>query len=293
MEQVRVSPRRRRQGVHIEEERIKPIYLPNVITRNESGQEMETSIVIYPGSMPSTGKSSVSTQETESQSKPVEARIITEAKILEVANSNIFHDGAFLEFLKTSKAKVKGDTQDYLRSLKIEILFFTVRERKVNGANTKEIVMVTKDNRLWHLDFKTLRNLKYTEVSTVLELIESDGKINECLALDLKKDQFSRLPEVCTNPWTVIYQDSPNKITQLVMSRDLNHHNKRKIHFVLEQLKKKVIRSAEEIEVISILQSFIATGTIPESVKHRRNKDDDDQDGDKSGDIRYPKKKEG
>ena len=55
---------------------------------------------------------------TESQSKPVEVRVITEAKILEVANSNIYHDGAFLEFLKTSKAKVKGDTQDYLRSHK-------------------------------------------------------------------------------------------------------------------------------------------------------------------------------
>ena len=48
MEQVRVSPRRKRQGVHIEEERVKPIFLPTVITRNESGQEMETSIVIYP-----------------------------------------------------------------------------------------------------------------------------------------------------------------------------------------------------------------------------------------------------
>ena len=75
------------------------------------------------------------------------------------------------------------------------------------------------------------------------------------------------------------------------MTRDLNHHNKRKIHFVLEQLKKKMIRSAEEIEVISILQSFIATRTIPESVKHRRNKDGDDQDGDKSGDAKYQRRK--
>ena len=43
--------------------------------------------------------------------------------------------------------------------------------------------------------------------------------------------------------------------------------------------------------MISILQSFIATGTIPESVKHRRNKDGDDQDGDKSGDVRYQRRK--
>ena len=126
MEQVRVSPRLTRQSVHSVEKRVKPIVLPTVITRNETGQEMETSTVIYPGSMPSTGKSSTSSQSTDSQSNLVEVRVLTKAKILEVANSNIYHDGAFLEFLKTSKAKVKGDTQEYLSSMKREILFFTV-----------------------------------------------------------------------------------------------------------------------------------------------------------------------
>ncbi|MGI4673494.1 hypothetical protein ACR2XN_28925, partial [Klebsiella pneumoniae] len=38
-------------------------------------------------------------------------------------------------------------------------------------------------------------------------------------------------------------------------------------------------RSAEDIELKSILESFIATGMIPELAKSRRDKDEDKDDG--------------
>lgn len=51
---------------------------------------------------------------------------------------------------------------------------------------------------------------------------------------------------------------------------------------VIYQLKRKIgFRAAEELKTIHILQTFIATRSIPKIAKFRRNKDDD-MDEDKS-----------
>ena len=68
--------------------------------------------------MPSTGNTSTSEQSITIQSQQVEVDILTEAKLLEVANSNVYRDSTSLEFLQASKSKVNDETLLYLRRLK-------------------------------------------------------------------------------------------------------------------------------------------------------------------------------
>ena len=134
-----------------------------------------------------------------------------------------------------------------------------------------------------------MKKLKYTKVSTILDLIENNDKNCELLFNDLKKDQSLRLPEVITQPWTVLYSSVPNAISQLVIPRDLNRSNRSKIISVIEMLKKKQgFRTAEEMEVISVLQSFVAIGSVPVMATSRRDKDDkeDKEDEGKEGERR-------
>ena len=92
--------------------------------------------------MPSTGKPS-SIPKAPAQAKPLEVEIVTEAKVLKISRSNIYNDEAFLSFLEGLRKKAKNDTQEYLRSLKKEISFFTVKTKEVNGLLFRVIVMVT------------------------------------------------------------------------------------------------------------------------------------------------------
>ena len=200
-EEKEKTARRRSSGVHVEETR--PVVLPTVHTRNESGQRVEVTQTVYPGTMPSTGKPS-SISKAPAQAKPVEVEIVTEAKVLEIARSNIYNDEAFLRFLEGLIKKTNKDTQEYLRELKREISFLTVKTKEVNGLLFREIVMVTENKKLWHLNIETLKKLKYTEVSIILELIEKHDKNCELLFNDLKMDQPQRLPEVITQPWIVL-----------------------------------------------------------------------------------------
>ena len=89
------TARRRSSGVHIEETR--PGVLPSVHIRNQAGQREEVIQTVFPGTMPSTGKPS--TNKASAQAKPVEVEIVTEAKVMEAAKSNTYHDEAFLSLL--------------------------------------------------------------------------------------------------------------------------------------------------------------------------------------------------
>ena len=71
--------------------------------------------------------------------------------------------------------------------------------------------MVSKENDLWHLSFETLEKLRFTELDTIMELIEKTGENNRILYEDLKKDQFLRLPEVIINPRTIISRSHQGK----------------------------------------------------------------------------------
>ena len=102
--------RRRGSGVHIEETR--SITVPTVHTMNQQGQKMEVTQTVFPGTMPSTGTKSSSIPKAAAQANPVEVEVVTEAKVLETANSNIFHDEAFLNLLDGSRKRVKNDTQE-------------------------------------------------------------------------------------------------------------------------------------------------------------------------------------
>ena len=103
---------------------------------------MEVTQTVFPGTMPSTGTKSSSILKAAAQAKPVEVEVVTEAKVLETAKSNIFHDEAFLSFLEGLRKKANNDTHDYLRDLKREISFLTVKIKEVNGLLFREIVMV-------------------------------------------------------------------------------------------------------------------------------------------------------
>lgn len=127
---------------------------------------------------------------------------------------------------------------------------------------------------------------KFSEVDTIIKLIERNGDNNKFLYECLMKDQELKLPEVQYNPLAIVYKagSNVNEIVVYAVPEDLNRHNWSKIIFVAEQLRKKEgIRTIEEIEMKSILQSFIATGAIPESIKYKMKKDKD-QDGDGKGD---------
>ena len=108
-----------------------------------------------------------------------------------------------------------------------------------------------------------------------MEQIEKHDKNCELLFNDLKMDQSHRLPEVITQPWTVLYFSEPNVLSQLVIPRQLTRSNKSKIISIIEMLRRKQgFRTAEEMEVISVLQSFVATGNVPVLASSRRDKDD-------------------
>lgn len=94
------------------------------------------------------------------------------------------------------------------------------------------------NNKLWHLSYNTLKDLKYSEVDTLLKLIEMMGKNNKCLFDDLKNDQPSRLPEVSTYPRTIIFQ-SGIIVSQLAIYGNLTPNNKSLIHAIIEQIKNK------------------------------------------------------
>lgn len=135
-------------------------------------------------------------------------------------------DEAFLKFLQVSRANVSGDTQRYLRSLKEKIDYFIVVPRKVNQVCIKEIMMVSK-SKIWHLSYDKLMSLKYSEVYVVINLIEKTNNNNKSLYDDLRNDQPYRMPEVCTNPRTILYQfgTRPEDIDQLVIPKHLTHKN--------------------------------------------------------------------
>lgn len=121
--------------------------------------------------------------------------------------------------------------------------------------------MVTK-NKLWHLSYDTLKELKFSEIDNILKWIEMKGENNRCLFDDLGNDQPSRFPEVNTYPRIILFQSGTKieDVSQLAIPRGLHHRNRRLIFVVIDQLKrKKGFRTAEELEVISMLQSFIAT----------------------------------
>ena len=78
--------------------------------------------------------------------------------------------------------------------------------RKVNQVYLKEIIMVTKDNKVWHLSYDTLEKLKFTEINTIMKLIENNGDNNKSLYEDLIKNQSLRLPELSSYPKSAIFQ---------------------------------------------------------------------------------------
>ncbi|KAK1379317.1 hypothetical protein POM88_026061 [Heracleum sosnowskyi] len=213
------------------EETIQPIILPPVEVINEQGQKSTVTTTFYPSTMPkdiSTSQPAIPTPIT----KPIQATLITEAKLQEVANSHIYHDEAFLEFLKATYKNAQGDAQAYRQKLRESIKYFTVAVRKIRDVYLREIIMVCKDNRLWHLAFQTLEKLKFTEVSIILELIEKSGVNNKSLYNDLEMDQNQRLPEVIPKPRTVIFQSlsKVRSIDQLVIPKDLTMKNNTKIN---------------------------------------------------------------
>ncbi|KAK1403753.1 hypothetical protein POM88_003358 [Heracleum sosnowskyi] len=215
----------------------------------------------------------------------VKATTITEAKLQEVANSHIYHDEAFLELLKATYRDAQEDARTYRKKLKENIKYFTVAVRKIKDVHLREIIMVCKDNCLWHLAFQTLEKLRFTELSTIMDLIEQGGANNKRLFDDLKIDQDQRLPEVISKPKTIIFQSlsQDSSIDQLVIPSDLTRKNNAKINQVLQMLRaKRGVRTAEELEMIHTLQSFLIHGVIPESVKEKSKKKDDDDDEEKT-----------
>lgn len=133
----------------------------------------------------------------------MEVIVVTEAKLQEVSNSNLYHDKAFLKFLKASKAQVNGDTLKYMRSLQDQISYLTVVLRMIKDVHFKEIIMVT-NNQLWHLSYNTLKELKFSEVDILLKLNERKGDNNKGLFDDLRNYQPSILPEVSIYPMTIL-----------------------------------------------------------------------------------------
>ncbi|KAK1379255.1 hypothetical protein POM88_025999 [Heracleum sosnowskyi] len=277
------QPKHKGKGKLIEET-LKPIILPPVEVISAEGQKSTISTTYYPSTMPK----DISTPQPQPtpNAKPVKAAIITEAKLQEVANSNIYHDEAFLEFLKAIYSSAQGDARMYRQKIKESIKYFTVAVRKIKDVHLREIIMVCKDNCLWHLAFQTLEKLRFTELSIILELIEKHGMNNESLYNDLKMDQNKRLPEVISKPRTIIYQSlsQDSSIDQLVIPSDLLMKNNAKINQVLQMLRaKRGARTAEELEMIRTLQSFLIHGVIPESVKEKsKKKDGEDDDEEKT-----------
>ncbi|KAK1394321.1 hypothetical protein POM88_013377 [Heracleum sosnowskyi] len=223
----------------------------------------------------------ISAPQPTSSAKPIKATIITEAKLQEVANSNIYHDEAFLEFLKVIYSNAQEDARVYREKIKESIKYFTVAVRKIKDVHLREVIMVSKDNCLWHLSFQTLEKLRFTELSIILDLIEKHGENNKRLHDDLKIDQYQRLPEVISKPRTIIFQSlsQDSSIDQLVIPSDLTMKNNARINQVLQMLRsKKGVRTAEELEMIHTLQSFLIHGVIPESLKEKSKKKDDEED---------------
>ncbi|KAK1399488.1 hypothetical protein POM88_009351 [Heracleum sosnowskyi] len=112
------------------EETIKPINLPPVEVINAQGQKSTVTTTFYPSTMPkdiSTPQPAIPTPVA----KPTQATLITEAKLQEVANSNIYHDEAFLEFLKATYKNAQGDAQVYRKKLRESIKYFTVAHFKL------------------------------------------------------------------------------------------------------------------------------------------------------------------
>ncbi|KAK1352465.1 hypothetical protein POM88_053404 [Heracleum sosnowskyi] len=263
------------------EQDLRPLTLPTVSVTSKAGQKSTVTTTFYPDTM----LMDVSAPQVTSSAQPVKVNIVTEAKLQEVANSNLYHDKAFLEFLKAINISVQGKTLDYRNKLKEDIKYFTVAVRKIKGAHLREIIMVSKDNCLWHLSFETLEKLKYTELDTLLELIEKNGENNKRLYDELKSHQFLRLPDLNSSPRTIIFQSltKTNSIDQLMIPAQLEMKNKDKINQVVEMLRaKRGFMTAEELEIIQVLQSFLIHGRIPESVKERNEKKDDKDDEDKS-----------
>ncbi|KAK1379297.1 hypothetical protein POM88_026041 [Heracleum sosnowskyi] len=265
------------------EETIKPINLPPVEVINAQGQKSTVTTTYYPSTMPKDISTSQPAQPT-SNAQPAKATTITEAKLQEVANSHIYHDEAFLEFLKATYRDAQEDARTYRMKLKENIKYFTVAVRKIKDVHLREIIMVCKDNCLWHLAFQTLEKLRFTELSTIMDLIEKGGANKKRLFDDLKMDQDQRLPEVISKPKTIIFQSlsQDSSIDQLVIPSDLTRKNNAKINQVLQMLRaKRGVRTAEELEMIHTLQSFLIHGVIPESVKEKNKKKDGDDDDDK------------
>lgn len=94
-------------------------------------------------------------------------------------------------FLKASKAQDNGDTLEYLRSLHDQISYIIVVPGMVKNVHFKEIIMVTK-NKLWYLSYDILKELKFSEIDTILKTIERKGENNKFLFDDLRNDQPSR-----------------------------------------------------------------------------------------------------
>ncbi|KAK1389973.1 hypothetical protein POM88_018151 [Heracleum sosnowskyi] len=140
----------------ITEETIKPITLPSVDVINAQGQRSTVTTTYYPSTM----SKDISAPQQTSSAKLVKATIITEAKLQEVANSHIYHDEAFLEFLKAIYNNAQEDSRIYRERLKENIKYFTVAVRKIKEVHLREIIMVSKDNCLWHLSFQTLDKLR-------------------------------------------------------------------------------------------------------------------------------------
>lgn len=246
--------------------------------KTPSGLEQSITSTIVAGSMPIDQPNPSRHEEAQ----PVEVDLVTEAKLIEVANSEIYHDAAFLKFLQVSKEAVGGDTRQHRNHLKEKINYLTVCIRKIKQVYVKEIVMVSDSrSKIWHLSHDTLTSLKYNEVDVIIKLIEQSDPNSKSLHDDLRNGQPSRLPEVIKNPWTIIYQSGTRieDIDQLVIPQHLTPKNHSIIIAICEQLqKKKGRRTSDEVEAMNILRAFIATGKVPEKVKSRRDKDNEDKD---------------
>lgn len=185
--------------------------------------------------------------------------IVTEAKLHEVAKSNVYHDDAFVKFLKVSKSNVNGDTLEYVKSLREQNSYLTIIV-KVKQVYSKEIIIVTKKNQLWHLSYETLKKLNFTKIDMFLQLIERKGANNKCLFEELRKVQPSKLLEVSTYPRPIHFQLSPkvDDVSHLAIPGELNQNNGSKINQVINQLKlKKGFMLAEELEAIHILHLLV------------------------------------
>lgn len=102
--------------------------------------------------------------------------LITEAKLLKIAISNIYHDNSFLEFLKSLKAKLK-DHHAYLKDVDNSVELIIVFIKKSIQDNPPNTILVNENilkaqNCMYHLGINTLRKFLASKLDCIIPKIE-------------------------------------------------------------------------------------------------------------------------